>query len=158
MKNLSFRKIAALAAMALLLGSTLFVNPSRAQICNCLAASTSNIMLCGCYTFELTNICDSAISAINITDSAVSPLDSGCAQLTNPTHETWKVTLNANGSVTITRLPGDPCLQPGKSILISMCNMQKGDNINIGWTNCGGSSPFPFPCGPYPPGEQVVAP
>ncbi len=158
MKKRIISKFAALAAAAVLLGSTLFVKTSRAQTCNCLILSPSNIQLCDtCYTFELTNTCDSAISSITISDPGKT-LDSGCAEVEDPTHETWKATQNIDGSITYTPLPGNPCLQPGQSMLISDCNMQKGDLLNMEWTNCGGSSPFSVPCGAYPPGETAVAP
>ncbi|MGI0135221.1 MAG: hypothetical protein ACREBW_09725 [Candidatus Micrarchaeaceae archaeon] len=153
---------------ALALFALMAVNPTRARAqCNCLLFSKSVSILCDscwdsivhhkgfddtfivcdtCYTWAITNNCDSAIGSLTISDLTTGGLNGqGCNQVQDPTHSTWNDTVNMDGSVTLTAGPGN-CLQPGKTILVSFCSALKaGDLIKIDWTWCEGVPAQP-PC------------
>ncbi len=174
-------KLAALTAMALFCCVALITTSKTASAqppnCNCLTLVASATVLCDtcfdsiqcrgvpphqicdtfmycdtCWTFGIMNNCDSAIGSFTIYDGT-DVLHHGCAAVEDPTHATWNMTNNGDGSVSFTPMSGDPCLAVGKTLLVSIClPLKQGDTINILWTYCGGTMPCP------PPGEQSIVP
>ena len=109
----------------------------------------------GCYSWLLTNTCDSCITSITISnkgeDTTFFPC---CVVLMDPTHETWTVSNDPaptpHSFTVVADTANGECLAPGKSIQITACGLVEGELIYISW------SPADPPCNTAQNEETVV--
>jgi len=134
-KQIVLRRLAVFAAMALLCCGAVLINSNARAQCGCLSATTDpNTSLCddGCYTWDLKNNCPGfCINTITISDTDT--VTGGCAVVLTPTHGTWGVTPNSDGSVTLDH-GSDPCwdgTSPSYPMQITLCGVHEGDSVLI---------------------------
>ncbi len=162
MKKFTSPRLAApLAAAFLICAVAGLGNVAHAQTPPCASclqpAPETNQWFCsggcpGCYSWLLTNTCNSCITSITLnTKSNLEPFTACCAVIMDPTHETWTATQNDAYSVTFTADSGS-CLAQGQSLQVTTCGLTTGNQVYMTW------APADPPCTNNSQDELILVP